>query len=394
MRDDNDMTSAAAMLGAAGIGAALMYFLDPSRGRRRRAVVRDQMMHAVRKGEHGLEATVNDLSNRAHGLAAETRNMFTSDDPTDDVLVARVRSELGRVCSHPRAVIVTASNGTVTLSGPVLEREIDNVLAATRGVRGVSDVDNRLEVHSDPGNVPSLQGGVERPGTRMEIMQEHWTPAARLLLGTGAAALAGYGLTRRDTAGNLLGLLGAAVLARSITNADPRAMGGGGNGTHEVRKGITIGASVEGVYRFFSDYQNFPAFMSHVREVEDLGDGRSHWTVDGPAGTRVSWDAEMTENESERRIAWRSLPGATVENEGSITFQALGPARTRVEVALSHRPPAGALGAAVATLFRRDPKHQLADDLVRAKTFLETGHRPRDARRQASDVRAPELTTR
>ena len=58
-------------------------------------------------------------------------------------------------------------------------------------------------------------------------------------------------------------------------------------------------------------------------------------------------------------------------------------AGAKPEIDLRHVPPAGALGTAVAALFRRDPRHQLADDLVRAKTFLETGHRSRDARRPA-----------
>ena len=395
MRPENQSTSTAAVLGGVGIGAALMYFLDPNRGKRRRALARDQMLHALRKGEDGMEATLHDLNNRAHGVAAETRNRFRDDNPSDDVLVARVRSELGRVCSHPRAIIVTATNGNVTISGPVLEREVDNVLKAARGVRGVDSVENRLEVHASPGNVPSLQGGAERPGTRMELLQEHWTPAARLLVGTGGAALTGYGLTRRDTPGALMGLAGAALLMRSITNAMPGRARQRANGAAEtVVKSITIAAPVDQVYRFFSDYQNFPAFMSHVRDVQDQGNGRSHWVVDGPAGSHVSWDAELTELEPERRIAWRSLPGATVENEGSIRFESAGDNATRVEIELRHTPPAGPLGTAVAALFRRDPRHQLADDLVRAKTYLETGHRSRDARRPASTVRNGALAPR
>jgi uncharacterized membrane protein len=395
MRPENESSTTAALLGGLGIGAALMYFLDPTRGRRRRALMRDQMTHAVRKGEHGVEATVHDLSNRAQGMAAEVRNRFSDDEPSDDVLVARVRSELGRVCSHPRAVIVTANAGAVTISGPVLEREVDNILSTTRGVRGVQHVENRLEAHASAENVPSLQGGLDRPGTQMELLQEHWTPAVRLLVGAGATALAGYGLSRRDTAGQLLGVAGAALLARSITNADPRALRRASNGAGQtVKKAITIDAPIHDVFGFFSDYQNFPAFMSHVREVEDRGNGRSHWVVDGPAGSHVSWDAELTEHDPNRRIAWRSLPGATVENEGSIAFERAGDTGTRVEVELHHKPPAGALGDAVATLFRRDPRHQLQDDLVRAKTYLETGHRPRDARRPASSVRNGAMATR
>jgi uncharacterized membrane protein len=396
MRPENQSTSTAAVLGGVGIGAALMYFLDPSRGKRRRALARDQVVHAMRKGEDGVEATVHDLNNRAHGLAAEARNRLRDDhDPSDDVLVARVRSELGRVCSHPRAIIVTAIDGDVTISGPVLEREVDNILATARSVRGVDSVDNRLEVHASPANVPSLQGGAERTGVRMELMQEHWTPAARLLVGAGGAALTGYGLSRRDAPGALLGLAGAAFLARSITNAGPRTMRNRADAPAQtVIKAVTIAAPVDQVFRFFSDYQNFPAFMSHVRDVQDLGNGRSHWVVDGPAGTHVSWDAELTDLESDRRLAWRSLPGATVDNEGRMHFEPTGDGGTRVEIELRHTPPAGALGSAIATLFRRDPRHQLADDLVRAKTYLETGHRSRDAARAASTVRNGALAPR
>lgn len=389
MRPEKQGISTAAVLGGVGVGAALMYFLDPNRGKRRRALARDQVVHALRKGENGMEATMHDLNNRAHGLAAVARNRFRDhDNPSDDVLVARVRSELGRVCSHPRAVIITANEGTVIMSGPVLESEVDNILKAARAVRGVEAVENRLEVHASPGNVPSLQGGSLRPGTRMELFQEHWTPAARLLVGTGGAALAGFGITRRDVPGTLMTIAGATLLLRSITNMTPgRSRRRDGGPVHTVVKSITIAAPANDVFRFFSDYQNFPAFMSHVRDVQDMGDGRSHWVVDGPAGSHVSWDAEITSLEPDREIAWRSLPGATVKNEGSIRFEPDGADNTRVEIELRHTPPAGALGNAVASLFRRDPRHQLADDLVRAKTYLETGHRSRDASRPASSVR-------
>ena len=79
-------------IGGIGLGAALMYILDPDRGRRRRALVRDQLARAANKTPEALGATARDLSNRARGLTAEARRLVTSDDVSDQVLAQRVRS--------------------------------------------------------------------------------------------------------------------------------------------------------------------------------------------------------------------------------------------------------------------------------------------------------------
>jgi uncharacterized membrane protein len=77
-------------------------------------------------------------------------------------------------------------------------------------------------------------------------------------------------------------------------------------------------------------------------------------------------------------IAWRSEPGSPVQHAGSVRFdeQAGG---TRVTVRLSYHPPAGALGHTVASLLGCDPKHDLDADLMRMKSFIETGVAPHDA---------------
>src|SRR6185503_11736665 len=98
--------------------------LDPALGRRRRALVRDRLTHAARKSREAAGPTAADVYNRAYGTVAVTRSRFQSEDQVSDTkLVARVRSELGRVVSHPRALDVTASEGCVTLSGPILAEE-------------------------------------------------------------------------------------------------------------------------------------------------------------------------------------------------------------------------------------------------------------------------------
>ena len=67
----------------------------------------------------------------------------------------------------------------------------------------------------------------------------------------------------------------------------------------EFRKAVRINAPVEEVFAFWQNYDNFPRFMSHLKEVRDMGDGRSHWVANGPAGTPVEWDAQITETAAE-----------------------------------------------------------------------------------------------
>jgi uncharacterized membrane protein len=90
-----------------------------------------------------------------------------------------------------------------------------------------------------------------------------------------------------------------------------------------VRKSIQINCSPDAVYKFWRDFQNLPKFMSNVESVETLSDKRSHWCVRGPAGKRIEWDAEITGEQENRLIAWRSLEGAQVENYGTIRFEPL-----------------------------------------------------------------------
>jgi Putative phospholipid-binding domain. len=145
-----------------GIGAALMYFFDPDSGRRRRALLRDKGTSMVKKSKDAVSATAKNLSNRASGLVAGAKSSVSEDHLTDEVLVNRVRSEMGRVVSHPSAVQVTANQGRVTLTGAVLADEEEKLLEGVRSVRGVTDVENRLEVHTTADTISALREGRQR----------------------------------------------------------------------------------------------------------------------------------------------------------------------------------------------------------------------------------------
>jgi BON domain-containing protein len=205
------------LLSGAVMGAGLMYLLDPERGARRRGLVRNQVAHATHRLGDGLDATAHDVRNRAKGTAAEVKARLHRGTVDDAVLDERVRSAIGRAASHPRAITTTLSQGRVTLEGHVLEDELDTVLHTVKRVRGVSEVINQLEVHRDPGGVPSLQGGRPRE-PRAELRQEHWAPATRLLMGSFGGLIAWYGIRARGPLGMGAGMAAAGILARALAN--------------------------------------------------------------------------------------------------------------------------------------------------------------------------------
>jgi uncharacterized membrane protein len=174
---------------------------------------------------------------------------------------------------------------------------------------------------------------------------------------TGAALVAVGGVTALDI---------TAVRARS-QRRDRR-------GQMKARSAITVNASPATVYAEWRDLERLPTFMYHLESVTVTDDRRSHWVAKGPAGTTVSWDAEIVEDIAGERLAWRSVEGASVENAGEVRFSpAPGGRATEVHVELTYAPPAGTLGALVAKLFGENPAQQVSDDLRRFKQLIETG---------------------
>ncbi len=108
--------------------------------------------------------------------------------------------------------------------------------------------------------------------------------------------------------------------------------------THEAS--VTVPAPVHQVYTLFTHFNDFPKFMSFVKEVTYYDHERSHWVAD--IAGHHEWDAINENWAQDRQIGWRSTNG--LENFGTITFEPTADQQTRVVVSISYDPPAGILG--------------------------------------------------
>lgn len=361
-------------LSGAGAGAVFMYLYDPISGRHRLRVARGKLEHAKVALGHEVGKASRDLGHRGKGILARAAmqlwRLIRTPAPNVDRLHARIRSELGRCVSHPRAVQVSSSDGHVILTGQVLEHEAAPLLCRIMKVRGVVDVEDRLQRYTTADRVPALQG--EGPVSRPV---DTWSPAMRLFAGSLGAYYLVKGIRRGGFTGSLMKVAGGTVLSRAVLNMPVRRIVGVGAGYRAVdlQKTITVQAPIDEVYHFWTHIENFPRFMQHVREVTRTGENTSHWKVSGPPGKTFSWDAETTVLEEGRSFGWRTLPGAGVEHRGVIKFQEAGEFATRLDIRMSYNPPAGAIGHGLASILRVDPKTAMDEDLLRMKALLEKG---------------------
>jgi uncharacterized membrane protein len=232
---------------------------------------------------------------------------------------------------------------------------------------------------------PSQEPGVSHYGSRIGDLRgleaatlgtgSRLTPAdvTALAWRIAGVVLTVMGVLRRGAVGAMLRTLGGSML---VGGAGRQALtglalpSGDRRRAVDIQKTLHIEAPIGQVYAFWSNYENFPLFMSHVREVEDLGNGRSRWSVSGPGGVPIEWNASLTQQIPNEVIAWRSEAGSMLENAGVIRFTPSGNG-TRVDLRFCYHPPAGGAGQAVIELLGSDPRTQLNQDLGRMKALLE-----------------------
>jgi uncharacterized membrane protein len=132
-----------------------------------------------------------------------------------------------------------------------------------------------------------------------------------------------------------------------------------------IEKSIEVNAPVSAVYNQWTQFEEFPKFMEGVTSVRQLDDKRLHW-VATIGGKDLEWDAEITQQTPDKRIAWRSVSGA--ENAGSVVFTPADAQRTRVTLRIEYDPKGitEKVGNALGVVSGR-----VEGDLKRFKEFIE-----------------------
>lgn len=232
------------------------------------------------------------------------------------------------------------------------------------------------------------------PDARPARMGVNVAQPERVASAVGGAALALYGLRRRDMGGAALALIGAALVHRGATGHCMvyEAMGlDTAHGSTGLRKQHGRGAVLDAsrairvehavivnrpapeLFRFWRNFENLPRVMTHLESVEVLSDTRSRWRAKAPAGQHVEWEAVVHNEVPDQLIGWKSINEATVPNAGSVHFRPVGGDATEVRVILEYQPPAGRLGQLVGRLFGEEPAQQVREDLRRFKATMESG---------------------
>lgn len=194
------------------------------------------------------------------------------------------------------------------------------------------------------------------------------------------AFLAAKYFNRSKSGGVTLLTTGSSLLFRGATGYCPINEAVGRNSATsqinpvEVSQVMTVRRPRSEVYAFWRKLENLPQFMQHLKEVKQIDNKRSHWEALIPKslGAPIRWDAEITSEEVNTRLAWQSIPGATVDNAGEVRFQdAPGDRGTELRVKISYRPPVGDLGKGVAKLFNPMLESMIKQDLRRFKQIME-----------------------
>lgn len=367
-------------LGGIAVGAVAMYLADPVQGRRRRLMVQERMRTASEKTGSALDQAIQGAGNQLSAAQSRTKSLLHRKGLDDQGLQARIQNAISRLASVPEEIKVKAEQGYVTLSGAVALKEKDRLVRKLRRIPGVREIRDQLDATSSDRRWRSWNrmrhGAHPEPG----LSTTHDAASADSAIKRSLRALPIGAMLAVAGLGYAIQSLGKNMQRSRRSHDATRSHAVRQDGEIHLQKSIEIQASPETVFNIWSKYDNFPQFMSHLVDVQSLGMQRSHWTMRGPAGVNLEWDAVLTKYMEPSMLAWKTESGAPIEHSGSVRFESSN-GGTRATVRMSYKPEAGMDNRLVAML-GNDPEQDLEEDLLRMKNFIEGRSFPREAQLQ------------
>lgn len=249
------------------------------------------------------------------------------------------------------------------------------------GTGGVSDQTHKTV--SNPGSKGSTGSNVHS-GSSVHTGSTGAASRARRERSSGIGSegngmLSSLGIKKNQVLTALGAIAGGALLYKGAKAMKGSSAQSAGKAVINIHSRLKVKRPKAELYSYWRNLDNLPNFMSHIKEVEEIDNKRTHWVAEIPGGVgTIEWDAEIIWEEKNHLLSWRSLPGSEIENSGEVRFEdAPGGKSTFVETTISYRPPAGEVGGLAAKLLNPGFKKVVENDLEEFKKIMEKGRAKR-----------------
>jgi uncharacterized membrane protein len=186
-----------------------------------------------------------------------------------------------------------------------------------------------------------------------------------------------YFLTRKHRAQTLLMMGGGYLLYRGITGHCPvssalhSARRSGRTHNINVRTQLVVNRPRPEVYVFWRRLENWPMFMRHLENIDEIDSVTSAWRLKMPGIGDIRWEVKLVKDEKNREISWHSVPGAPIECAGKVNFSDTPGNATRIDVLFSYRAPMGVIGERLGRLLNPVFKSKIEEDIRNFKRYVE-----------------------
>lgn len=138
---------------------------------------------------------------------------------------------------------------------------------------------------------------------------------------------------------------------------------------------LVVNSPTSELFRFWRNFENLPEVFTQIREIQVISPIRTRWFAVAPLGTAIEWEVDILTESSDELIAWHSIPGSAMVQEGLVRFEPMTDgSQTRMTVSLRYGSASRAISDLLPVVFGKNPGQELARDLNRFQQRLLPRH--------------------